>query len=234
MRLLLFDIDGTLVNSSRIGRKALGRALLDVYGTTGSLETYPFAGKTDRRIVYDLLTMEGLSIPEIEARLPELDERMAGAGQALFTAETMWACPGVPSLLDALGRREDVVISLLTGNIRQTAPLKLSAAGIDPTQFIDGAYGSDSLNRDDLFAIALDRVAESTGYRFAGENVIIVGDTPADIQCARRGGGRAFAVATGPYSADTLGRHHPDRLFGDLAMTEDILEAMGFPTEVRT
>ncbi len=231
MRLLLFDIDGTLINSSRIGRSALGRALFDVFGAAGSLDTYDFAGKTDRGIVYDLMTAEGWSVEEIEARLPKLDERMAAAGQALFTAETMWACPGVPALLDSLSRRDDIVLSLLTGNIRRTVPLKLAAAGIDPAQFVDGAYGSDSPNRDDLFAIALERVHEATGHRFRGEDTIIIGDTPADIQCARSGGGRVIAVATGPYSVDVLSRHQPDHLFSDLALTEEVLRALDCSTK---
>lgn len=233
MRLLLFDIDGTLVNSSRIGREALGRALLDVFGTTGQLETYEFAGRTDRRIVYDLMVEEGLAIEEIEKRLPELDARMVAAGQVLFTTKTIWACPGIPPLLDVLGRRDDIVLSLLTGNIRHTVPLKLSAAGIDPDQFVTGAYGSDSLDRDDLFTIALDRVRKSTGLQFSGEDVIIVGDTPADIRCARNGGGRVIAVATGPFSTEALGCHHPDRLFVDLAQTEDVIQALLSPVEAR-
>lgn len=232
MRLLLFDIDGTLINSSRIGRTALDRALLDVFGTAGSLETYEFAGKTDRRIVHDLMTAEGWSAEEIEVRLPALDERMAAAGQALFTPETIWACPGVPALLESLGRRNDVVVSLLTGNIRHTVPLKLAAAGIDAKQFVSGAYGSDSLNRDELFEIALDRVHEATGYRFRGDDIVIIGDTPADIQCARSGGGRVIAVATGPYRVETLGRHQPDHLFSDLSRTEEVLQALGQPAEM--
>lgn len=233
MRLLLFDIDGTLINSSRIGRQALGRALRAVFGTAGALETYEFAGKTDRRIVHDLLTAEGWPAEEIVARLPELDERMADAGRDLFTPDTIWACPGVGPLLDALNGNSEVILALLTGNIHQTVPLKLAAAGIDPAQFTAAAYGSDSLNRDDLFGIALERVRQSTGLHFAGEDVIIVGDTPADIRCARSGGGRVVAVATGPYPKEVLSRHQPDHLFSDLSGTEDILRVVFAPAAQR-
>ena len=226
MRLLLFDIDGTLINSSRIGRAALGRALLDVFGTTGALDTYEFAGKTDRRIVRDLMVEAGWDDETIAARMAQLDERMAAAGRDLFTPQAIWACPGVPELLEALGRRNDVMLALLTGNIRHTVPLKLSAAGIDPAAFSGGAYGSDSLERDDLFAIALERVRQSTGIAFAGKDVTIIGDTPADIRCARHGGGRAIAVATGPYPAQLLGRHSPDHLFHDLVHTDEVLRAL--------
>lgn len=232
MPLLLFDIDGTLINSSRIGRTALGRALLDVFDTMGALETYEFAGKTDRRIVRDLMTAEGWDNESIEARLSELDRRMVEAGRTLFTNETIRACPGIPSLLDTLHLRDDVVLGLLTGNIRHTVPLKLRAAGIDPSRFVDGAYGSDSLDRNELFGIAVDRVGRTTGIEFSGNDVIIIGDTPADIQCAREGGGRAVAVATGPYTADHLRGHQPDHLFADLADTEEVIRLLLGPAKV--
>ena len=226
MKLILFDIDGTLVNSSRIGRKALGQALLHVFGTIGALETFEFAGKTDRRIVRDLMAGEGWSDSGIDDRLSDLDDHMAAAGRDLFTSETVWACLGIPALLEELGRREDVVPALLTGNIRHTAVLKLTAAGIDPGQFVGGAFGSDSLERDDLFDIALERVHQTTGRRFDRSQTVIVGDTPDDIRCARNGGGRAIAVATGPYPAELLDRHQPDYLFPNLAQTDDVLRAI--------
>lgn len=232
MRLILFDIDGTLISSSRTGRTALGRALHEVFGTAGALDTYEFAGKTDRRIVHDLMAAEGHSAAEIEARLPELDERMAAAGRDLFTPDVVRPCPGVASLLDALRARPDIVLALLTGNIHHTAPLKLAAAGIAPAQFTAGAFGSDSLDRDELFDIAIERVRLSTGLHFPAEDVIIVGDTPADIRCARSGGGRVVAVATGPYSAEALSHYKPDFLFSDLSETESVLQAMLNPRTV--
>ena len=232
MHLILFDIDGTLITSSRIGRKALGRAMVEVFGTAGGLEVYEFAGKTDRRIVHDLLAAEGWAADDVEARLAELDEAMAAAGRELFTPETIWACPGVPALLDELARRDDVLLALLTGNIRHTVALKLAAAGIDPTRFIGGAFGSDSRERDALFDIALERVRLSTGIPFTGRDVTIIGDTPADIQCARVGGGRAIAVATGPCSIEMLARHQPDYLFADFSQTTDVLQVLFTPAMV--
>jgi phosphoglycolate phosphatase-like HAD superfamily hydrolase len=226
MRLILFDIDGTLINSSRIGRVALGRAMRATFGTAGGLETFEFAGKTDRRIVRELLVAEGWPAEAIAAHHLELDEQMTAAARELFTARTIWPCPGVLPLLDALERRDGVMLALLTGNIRHTVPLKLAAAGIDPARFVAGAYGSDSLERDELFAIALERTRAATGLPIEGRDVIIIGDTPADIRCARNGGGRAIAVATGPYPADLLLRHRPDHLFADLADTERVLQAI--------
>lgn len=224
--LLLFDIDGTLINSSRAGRVAMGRALQEVFGSPGAVQSYEFAGKTDRRIVRDLMLAEGWSAADIAARMPHFDERMAAAGRTLFTPERIRPCPGVLPLLDALARCEDVVLALLTGNIRDTVPLKLAAAGIDPALFRVGAYGSDSLERNELFPLALARAEAVLGLRPAAGDVIIIGDTPADVGCARAGGGRAIAVATGPYPAEVLAVCQPDHLFHDLSATGDVLSAI--------
>lgn len=229
MHLILFDIDGTLINSSRAGRAAMGRALHEVFGVAGAVHTYSFAGKTDRRIVHDLMTAEGWTPAAVEARLPHFYERMAAAGQDLFTPERIRPCPGVLPLLDVLGRRDDVVMALLTGNIRHTVPLKLAAAGIDPARFRVGAYGSDSIERDDLFGLAVARAHETLNRRFQARDVIVIGDTPADIRCARAGGGRAIAVATGPFAPDALSDCRPDHLFLDLAQTEAVLLALLTP-----
>ena len=226
MRLILFDIDGTLVHSNRIGRAALGRALGDTFGAAGAFESISFNGMTDRGLVCELMRGEGWAEADIEARLPHFYERMAAAGQELFTPEHIRPCPGVLPLLAALAQRNDVVLALLTGNIRDTVPLKLAAAGIDPAQFPVGAYGSDSAVRDDLFAIALARAETQLGLRFAPQDVMIVGDTPGDIGCARAGGGRVIAVATGPYSADALRDCRPDHLFVDLTTTDAVLQAL--------
>jgi phosphoglycolate phosphatase-like HAD superfamily hydrolase len=226
MKLVLFDIDGTLVHSNRIGRTALGRALRDTFGTVGALETISFNGMTDRGLVRELMQAEGWLEADVEERLPHFYERMAAAGRELFTPEHIRPCPGVVPLLAALAARADVVMALLTGNIRDTAPLKLAAAGIDPAQFRVGAFGSDSAVRDELFAIALARAEAHLGLRFAPRDVMIVGDTPGDISCARAGGSRVIAVATGPYSADALRDCRPDHLFNDLTVTQTVLQAL--------
>ena len=226
MRLVLFDIDGTLIHSNRIGRAALGRALHDTFGVSGAFDTISFNGMTDRGLVRALMLAEGWAEADVEARLPYFYEHMAAAGRELFTPEHIRPCPGVLPLLAALARRDDVVPALLTGNIRHTVPLKLAAAGIDPAQFRVGAFGSDSALRDELFAIALARAETQLGLRFAPRDVMIVGDTPGDIGCARAGGGRVIAVATGPYSADALRDCRPDHLFVDLTATEAVLQAL--------
>lgn len=225
-RLLLFDIDGTLVNSNRTGRVAVGRALEHVFGTAGEAAIYDFAGKTDRRIVFDLMADAGWSLVEIERRFPDFEAAMVRFGAELYTADRIQPCPGVLHLLATLQDRPEAVLGLLTGNLQATAPLKLRAAGIDPNLFCAGAYGSDRSDRIELFNVALDRVRDSTGLQFSGEEVVILGDTPADIHVARAGKARAVVVATGPVAWDVLQRHEPDHLFADLTATEAVLDAI--------
>lgn len=226
MRLILFDIDGTLVHSNRIGRSAMARALSEAFGLTGAVQTVSFGGKTDWGIVQELLLAEGWREAEIARRLPRFFECMTTAGLELFTPEHILPCPGVLALLAALAGRDDAVPALLTGNIRTTAPLKLAAAGIDPGQFRVGAFGNDSAARNDLFGVALARARAELGLRFAPQDVIIVGDTPGDIVCARAGGGAAIAVATGPYPDTVLRDCRPDHLFSDLTDTAAVMRAL--------
>lgn len=226
MRLLLFDIDGTLINSSRIGRKAMGNALRQVFGTAGALETYEFAGKTDKRIVFDLMRDAGWPEADIEARFPVFVDAMAAHGEELFTPHRIRACPGVPALLKELSARDDVFLGLLTGNLERTAPLKLRAAGIEPEMFRVAAYGSESCDRDDLIGIAVRRAANDHALSPAEQDVVVIGDTPADIRCARAGRATAVVVATGPFTAAALRRHKPDHLFQDLSQTQDVLTAL--------
>ena len=129
-------------------------------------------------------------------------------------------CPGVLPLLETLRQRDDAVLGLVTGNIVSTAPLKLKAGTIDPTQFRVGAYGSDHMDRNRLPGIAMKRASELTGLLFNGNNTVVIGDTPADILCARAGKTTAVAVASGWHAAPTLAKYKPDYLLEDLKETE--------------
>ena len=135
-------------------------------------------------------------------------------------------CPGIEELLSVLCDREDVVLGLLTGNAQLTAPLKLLEARIDPAQFIVGAYGSDHFDRNKLPQLAMRRANELTGLHLTGDNTTIIGDTPADIQCARAASAKAVAVATGWHSREELSRCAPDVLFDDFGETEAALQAL--------
>ncbi len=223
MKLLLFDIDGTLIRSQGAGRETLAYALEQVFGTTGPLADYHMSGKTDPRIVLDLMTAVGLTVEEITPKLPQVYEHMAVRGREIFPQREMHPCPGVPELLTALQAHDGVILGLLTGNAHLTAPMKLSAAGIDPVQFKVGVYGSDALDRNLLPAIGIERANQLTGHEFSGYNTVIIGDTPADIMCARAGKVTAVAVASGWHSAATLAKYQPDHLFESLADTQTVI-----------
>ena len=129
-------------------------------------------------------------------------------------------------LLTELQNRDDVLVGLLTGNSYSTSPLKLRAAGIDLALFRVGAYGSDDFDRNRLPALAIQRAGELTGMSFTGADAVIIGDTPADVLCARAGKATAVSVASGWHSAETLAQYHPDYLFEDLSDTAAVLSAL--------
>ena len=229
MRLFLFDIDGTLVTARGAGRLAIGHALATTYGATGGLETYDFRGKTDQRIVWDLMHGAGLDAARIAAGLADCFaayvaelERLIGEGARVTIM------PGVAELVRALAARPDAVVGLLTGNIEPGARVKLRPTGLWPL-FRVGAFGSDDMDRRRLPAIACERAWRVTGRRFAFEEVTIIGDTPLDVDCARACGARAVAVATGFHPAEDLEACVPDLLFGDFSDVAAALAALTSP-----
>lgn len=226
MKLLLFDIDGTLIRSNSAGRAALTYALEHVFGTAGPIDSYKFGGKTDPRIITDLMLAAGKEPDEIKAKLPVVYDVMTARGRDTFSEKGILPCPGIPTLLESLRQREDIVLGLVTGNIVSTAPLKLKAGGIDPLQFRVGAYGSDNMDRNRLPGIAMKRASELTENSFNGNNTVVIGDTPADILCARAGKATAVAVASGWHAAPTLAKYKPDYLFENLANTKTVEELL--------
>lgn len=226
MRVLLFDIDGTLIHSDRAGRLALAAALNTLYGATGGLDGYDMGGKTDARIVSDLLSTIGLPDAEIPHHLLLVYEVMAEKALDIYPKQTIKPCVGVTELLDALENESEILIGLLTGNSHLTAPLKLAAAGIDPGRFSVSVFGSEALDRDLLPPIAMKRASELTGHTFTGDNTVIIGDTPADIQCARAGNATAVSVACGWHTAAELAPYNPDFLFEDFGDTPEVLTAL--------
>ena len=226
-RLILFDIDGTLLTSHGAGRRAMEAALSDTFGTTGHA-TYRYDGKTDRQIVRDLMRAEGFDDAVIDARMQEvLDAYVAGLSREIAASHTrVEAMPGVIELLDALVHRSHCVIGLLTGNLEPGAEHKLNAAGIAFGRFSVGAFGSDHEVRAELPAVAQRRARERLGIHVDGAAIVIIGDTPADILCGRPIGARSVAVATGHYTIDALAEHAPDAVFSNLVDTEAVLAAI--------
>lgn len=226
-RLVLFDIDGTLLSSHGAGRRAMEAALLATFGTRGS-PAYRYDGKTDRQIVRELMRGEGFDDATIDARLPAVEAHyVAGLrGELAQPTARVEALMGVLELLDALVHRGHCVVGLLTGNVAPGAEHKLSAAGIAFGRFAVGAFGSDHEIRSELPAIAQRRAREQLGVHVEGREIVIVGDTPADIHCGRDVGARAIAVATGHYSVTDLSAHDPHAVFQDLSETAAVLAAI--------
>jgi phosphoglycolate phosphatase-like HAD superfamily hydrolase len=226
-RLVLFDIDGTLLWSDGAGRRAMERALTHVYGTAGE-PGYRYDGKTDRQIVRELMRGEGHEDARIDGSMERLvDAYLDGLRRELAEGtRNVRVLPGVPELLDALERRHDVVLGLLTGNLADGAAVKLGAAGIDIGRFRVNAFGSDHEHRPELPAVAQRRARELLGLELHGERVVIIGDTPADIECGRGIGARAIGVATGRYGVEELRAHGPAAVFEDLADTAAVVDAV--------
>ena len=226
MKLLLFDIDGTLIRGNGAGREVMTAALQEIFGTAGPIDSYAFGGKTDWQIITDLLTAAGITAEKIAQRLPDVYQHMIEKGRHHFPKRQMEPCPGVITLLERLAQRDDITLGLLTGNIAGTAPLKLAAAGIDPAQFRLGAYGSDAKDRNALPPIAMQRAADLTSLAYSGKNTVIIGDTPADILCARAGLATAVAVASGWTNAATLAQYQPDHLLNDFSNTDKTIDIL--------
>lgn len=231
MRLILFDIDGTLLWTNGAGRRAIHRALLDEMGTAGPIESYRFDGKTDPQIVRELLALAGHPDCESEERVTAVCERYV----TLLTAELAKPTqatrlfPGISDLLAALEPYEGdgrALVGLLTGNVERGAALKIRSAGLDPGRFTVGAFGSDSHRRADLPAVAAKRAAARTGRRFTGADIMVIGDTPDDVACARPIGARTVAVATGFYDVAALRAAGAAHVFADLRDTQAVLEAL--------
>ncbi|MFN7953561.1 MAG: HAD family hydrolase [bacterium] len=226
-RLVLFDIDGTLVMSGRIGSRAVRRAFHDLFGIEDATRGFFFDGKTDPGIFRELLARHGLAHRDTAAErarffrryLEVLDDERA-------RADTGHVHPGIHELLAALESIPSVAVGLLTGNIRAGARIKLERFALWE-RFGFGAFGDDAETRDELVPIALERAASARGARFDPVRTYVIGDSERDIQCARAGGAVAVAVATGGTPLAELARRSPDALFPDLAETARVLAALG-------
>jgi phosphoglycolate phosphatase-like HAD superfamily hydrolase len=228
MKLVLFDIDGTLLWTDGAGRSAIRTALLAEMGSTGPIEGFRFDGKTDPQIVHELLRAFGNPHAESGAHVQAVCDRYVEMleGELASGKRTPHVFPGVWELLDLIERRDDAVLGLLTGNLAAGARLKLASVGMEFDRFRVGAFGSDAAERGELPAIAAARAAELVGEPPTGEDIVIIGDTPADVTCGVGVGARAIAVATGSYGVAELAAAGAYAVFEDLLDTEGVLEAI--------
>ncbi|MGH9366502.1 MAG: HAD family hydrolase [Thermoanaerobaculia bacterium] len=228
-RLVLFDIDGTLLSAGRVARESVLAALERIYGWKADPEAprrgrYDFSGKTDPQIVRELVAEE-VGRERCEANLDRALRLYLEELRRRLTPGAVVAKPGVPELLRRLAAEPRVQLALLTGNLEAGARLKLEPPGFNP-YFPFGAFGSDSADRYDLPPLALARARLHGGRDFAGKAIVIVGDSVHDIACGRPLGVRSVAVATGPTSAGRLEAERPDALLPDFSDVDAAIEAI--------
>jgi phosphoglycolate phosphatase-like HAD superfamily hydrolase len=222
-KLFLFDIDGTLLLTGRAGEHALREALKERFGVDDDLAAISFAGSTDGAIVRQMF--EANAIPHTPENVADLLDGYVHHLALELPRREGKVLPGIVELLEALHRREDCVLGLLTGNIEKGAELKLSHYGVwDYFEF--GAFADDHIDRNRLGPVAHTRAVEKHGISFEPEDVFVLGDTPRDIDCARAAGFVAVAIATGSYGAHALAGHKPDFLFEDLSDTPGVIQAL--------
>ena len=228
-RVLLFDIDGTLIRAARRPeyRGLMNDMLMDLFGTCGRISEVDFAGRTDLSIYREALECEGVTMETIHEKLPLIEARMVQILDELAaTGEVFRLCPGVRELLEALEEQENLIPTLLTGNVEKLAEAKLRTVGIAHFFHGRGAFGSDAEDRDHLPAIAAGRMKAHFGGEIHAENFIVIGDTPRDISCARYFGARVLAVATGVHTVEQLQGYSPDAVRKDLSDTAAVLRLL--------
>ncbi len=227
-RLILWDIDGTILRSGRAISEAYERALRSVYRLEREIVRISYAGKTDGQIALETLAHHDLAEADVLLLLDSFREAYTAEVEAARhrLIEDVRVFPGVRELLDrldTLGARQ----SLLTGNFEAVARIKLACAGLEHCfDFATGAFGSDHHDRDCLVSIAIEKTRRVRGVQFAADQVVVIGDTPRDIACARAGGARVVAVATGRFDAPELAEHGPDALLDNLGDTDAALAAV--------
>lgn len=225
MKLILFDIDGTLVLTGGAGGRAMARAAQQLFNLPDADKSIAMAGRTDTWIVAQMAKRFAAPFDaDVLARFEQIY-----IGYLLEEIETPHAnkglLPGVAETLAMLERRADVHLGLLTGNFIRGARIKLEYFGIW-RYFRGGAFGDDGQDRNGLLATAMARVAAAGGPVVAPADVVIVGDTPLDVEVAKVGGARAIAVATGPYSAEMLRESGADIVLEDLSDQDAVLDAL--------
>jgi phosphoglycolate phosphatase len=223
-KLILWDIDGTLIYSGGVAGEAMRASMQRVYGGTSTEARHSYAGKTDRQIILETFAERGHAelLSTIDHFTTIYIEELTGRREAFLAR-----CRVLEGVVPALERltTADVIQSVLTGNLQPIAKIKLDLMGL--TRFLDldiGAYGSDHHRRTELVPVAVARAAQRYGQAFAGTDVVVIGDTPHDIDCGRAAGARTIAVATGPFSAAALREHGADIVLENLADTDCLVE----------
>ena len=231
LRILLWDIDGTLIHSVRVGayKDYTIPVLEEVFGTSGSLANMRVSGMTDLQIIAEALRDEGFSHHDIREQIHHLSERLTtearkvtGNGEPFFEV-----LPGVKQMLEVLSKHPRYRSALVTGNIEAMAQLKMELVGLDHFFTLPGAFGDESHERRDLPARAAERINSYLQTDLPPHQFIVIGDTPNDIDCAHHFGARSVAVGTGRfYTTDELLACSPDAWLPDLSDSELVLTTL--------
>jgi len=222
-RLLLFDIDGTLVSTAHAGVQSLKAALATLYGINDGLDDIEVAGKTDRAIIRDIFGKHRIADSE-KNRAAFADVYLHGLSAELPRREGR-VLPGVLELLTRLQNRTHIVMGLLTGNLQRGARMKLEY--FDLWKFFEfGAFADDHQDRNELGAFARQRAHEKHGHEFDAADIDVIGDTGHDVACGKAFGARTIAVVTGGWTQETLAAAHPDYLFRDLSKVDNVITTL--------
>jgi phosphoglycolate phosphatase-like HAD superfamily hydrolase len=220
MDVCLFDIDGTLISTGGAGKAALAAALASEFGVSQISDRLELSGRTDRAILKDLFLLHDVTpSPASEERLLQA---YLGHLPACLASTTGQVLPGIAAFLEHLRTRNQTALGLLTGNVRDGARLKLGHYGLWH-HFGFGGFGDHHADRDDVARAALAEVHRHYDGAVAPERIWVIGDTPADIRCARAIGVRVAAVATGWHSLEELLAHDPDVALADLSEPAPLL-----------
>ncbi len=229
MKLLLFDLDGTLLLTDGAGVRAMERAGRRVLGERFTLEGLTIAGGMDPLIYAAAAARAGVPDAHVHhevfrrSYLEELRAELAANGHR---ARVM---PGIVDLLNLLADDPRVIVGMLTGNYAEAVPLKLAAVGLEQERFAVAVFGDDAATREALVGVALERAAGRTSGSLTPADVIVIGDTPADIRCAQANGCGLLAVATGRYSVDQLRQAGAEAVVEDLSDPSPLLRMIAPP-----
>lgn len=224
-RLLLWDIDGTLITTGAAGHGAIVRAAAEQFGGDGNLDDVEIAGRTDLAIAHQILQKHGAPVTDENARA-FLEIYLRWLADELPRREGR-VLPGVLAQLERLASQPETTLGLLTGNLERGAKLKLEHYGLWRF-FTFGGFADDHHDRNELGPFAVSRALKGTGINFTGAQVDVIGDTGHDIACGKAIGARTVAVATGSWSREQLAEHEPDFLFDDLSNVDEVRQTLGW------
>lgn len=225
MKIILFDIDGTILRTNGAGTRAANRAFEIIYGIPEAMTRIDAAGKTDPIILKEIFLNEFNRDYSLDEASELYKLYIAFLEEETGNSETT-VMPGIPELLENLSKRDDLIVGVATGNIEQGAWIKLRRAYLDH-HFKFGGFGSDSHSREKLILKALERARDHLDDNLDISNSYVIGDTPFDINHGRAAGAVTIAVATGGYTRAQLEEHNPDYLFDDLTDLETVTTIFG-------